>query len=162
MSPEAPRSRTVVTPVSSVRRAFSAASTTVTPAGRRGWLQRPGAGRRIPEVGHVRVEIDQARDQREAAEIDHLDAGRRRARCRSRRCGRCRSTITALAMTLPDGSTTLPARIALVAANARRCQRQTGTGENQRDHEDTKHTKKQDVFFFVSSSCLRARGQVSS
>ena len=68
---EAPRSRTVVTPVSSVRRALSCARKTVT-AGTAPLSERPRAGRAVPVVGHVRVEIDQARDAGVAAKVDHL------------------------------------------------------------------------------------------
>ena len=55
--PDAPRSRTVVTPVSSVVRAFARASSTVSAGSRRGWPSGsvPDA---VPVVGHVRVRVD--------------------------------------------------------------------------------------------------------
>jgi len=105
-------------------------------------IQRPGSGGRIPEVGHVRVEIDQARDQREAPQVDDLGACRRRP-------GADRSDAVAVDQNhgvgdhLPAGSIILPARIAFVAANAFDASASHSTPiKTGRDHEDTKTPRK--------------------
>ena len=76
---EEPRSRTVVTPVSRVLRAFSCARKTVTagpsvPSCDHGPRSR-GA---VPVERHVRVRVDQSRDARERPQVDHRRAARDR------------------------------------------------------------------------------------
>ncbi len=77
MSFDAPRSRTVVTPVSSVARALSWARNTVT-AGLRRWPSGRGAGLPIPVVGHVGVQVDEAGQAGPRREVDHTRARRHR------------------------------------------------------------------------------------
>ena len=66
-----PRSRTVVTPVSSVLRAFSCARKAVT-AGESVPELRPGtcAGLAVPVERHVRVGVDQSRNARQRPQVD--------------------------------------------------------------------------------------------